>query len=187
MAFDYGGWVVALALDLIARLAVLMMAVASYPLVRRLLDRPPRRGDELTLGSLLGVGAGIAMLLPVHVGALGAGLAGIGVAGLLGSPVGAGLAATLGVLAFSMMEPPGTLPGLTALLASAALGRLLARLAERQQRTAGPFDLGVLGAVLAFAAGVAHAGLANAALAGIGATTAGALLLQAPRRRADRA
>lgn len=185
MAFDDGGVVGALTLELIGRLTVLAAAVALYPLARRALSRWSGRGASVALGLPLGAGAGIAMLLPGHVGALGAGIAGIGAAGLLGGPIGAGLAATLDVLAFSATEPAGTLAGLVALLASAPLGRLLARLAARQGRTVGPFDLAVLAAILAFETGVARAGLANAAMAGAGALVVGALVLEARRRRAS--
>jgi PAS domain S-box-containing protein len=184
MAFDLlGGMTGALALDLIGRIALLVAFAALHPLARRFLSRWPRRGDDLALGLLLGAGAGAAMLLPGQDAALGAGLAGVGAAGLLAGPFGAGLAATLGVLAFSVLEPAGTLPGLAALVASAPLGRLLARLAMRQRRTVGLFDLAVLGAVLALVTGLAHGGLASSMLAPAGALAAGALVLEERRRR----
>ncbi len=175
MAFDLGG--VSSALDLIGRVAVLAAVVALYPLARRLLSRRPRLGDEVALGLLLGAGIGIAMLFPGPDAALGTAIAGIGAAGLLAGPIGAGLAATLGVLAFSAIELTGTLPGLAALLAGAPLGRLLARLAMRQRRTIGTFDLVVLGAILAFVTGVAHGGVADVVVAAAGAIAAGALVL----------
>lgn len=175
MAFDLGG--MNGVLDLIGRAAVLVAVVALYPLAHRLLSRRPRLSDEVALGLLLGTGIGIAMLFPGPDAALGTAIAGIGAAGLLAGAIGAGIAATLGVLAFSAIEPTGTLAGLSALLAAAPLGRLLARLATRQRRTVGPFDLLVLGAILAFVTGVAHGGLANAVMAAAGAVAAGALVL----------
>ena len=183
MAFEYSGMSGVVALGLIARMAVLAAAVALHPAVCRLASRGYRRGEEIELGLLLGAAAGIAMLLPGSAGAVGAGIGATGVAGLLGSPITAALTATFALLAFSVIEPAGTIAGLAALLASASLGLLLARAAARRHRTVGSLDLAVLGAILALMGALVHLGLVDAVTAPLSALAAGGLMLEDRRRR----
>jgi PAS domain S-box-containing protein len=184
MLFEYSGLVVGIAINVIVRAAVLVAVAALYPVASRILVHWPRRIGELALGALLGMGAGVAMLMSGPAGALGAGIASIGLAGLLAGPLTAGTAASVGVLAFSTIEPSGTLPGLTGLLAAAPLGRLLARLARRKRGAVGVLDLAALAATLAFVSGVASGSATDAVMAPTGVLAAGVLALD-ERRRGD--
>ena len=171
-----------LAIDLIGRLAVLLAAAALHPPACRLVARWRPRGCDATLGLLLGAALCLAMLMPGPGGALGAGLAGIAVAGLLGSPIAAALSATLGALSIPTVTSAPPLHGLAALLASAVLGRLLARLAARRNRPVAMIDLSALGALLALIGTVGGGDLVDALLAAGGTIAAGALILEEQRR-----
>jgi PAS domain S-box-containing protein len=175
-----------LAIDLIGRIAVLVAVAALYPLACRLIARAPRWSRDPLLGLLFGAGVVLAILVPgqgAADGAIAAGSAGIGLAGLLASPVAAALAVALGALSRLVIERAGTLSDLAMLLASAPLGWLLARLAGRQGRPVGASHLLALGASLALVEGLVRGGLAGAAVALAGTVALGALILQDQRRR----